>query len=94
MLSFVITTIGELVIAIIREEVMRALLLGFLLLAAGPALAAEKYVGSNVDARTILAFKVADAAVQKLLPQGWGTDGPPAARPRTSISTLPSSIGS
>jgi hypothetical protein len=53
---------------------MRALLLGFILLAAEPALAAEKYVGSNVDVRTILAFKVADAAVQKFLPQGWEPD--------------------
>jgi hypothetical protein len=31
---------------------MRALLLGFILLAAVPALAGEKYVGSNVDVRT------------------------------------------
>src|SRR5262245_55414193 len=53
---------------------MRALLLGFLLLAAEPVLAAEKYVGSNVDSRTILAFKVADAAVQKFLPAGWEPD--------------------
>jgi hypothetical protein len=43
------TTTGEFAIATIREEVMRALLLGFLLLAAEPALAAEKYVGSDVN---------------------------------------------
>jgi hypothetical protein len=73
-LSFVITTTREFAIATIREEVMRALLLGFLLLAAEPVLAAEKYVGSNVDSRTILAFKVADAAVQKFLPAGWEPD--------------------
>ena len=53
---------------------MRALLLGITLLAAAPALAAEKYVGSNVDVRTVLAFKVADAAVQKFLPDGWQPD--------------------
>lgn len=53
---------------------MRALLLGFTLLAATPALAAEKYVSSNVDVRTVLAFKVADAAVQKFLPEGWQPD--------------------
>jgi hypothetical protein len=53
---------------------MRAFLLGLLLLAAGPALAAEKYVGSNVDVRTILAFKIADAAVQKFLPEDWDLD--------------------
>jgi hypothetical protein len=51
---------------------MRALLLGFLLLAAEPVLAAEKYVGSNVDSRTILAFKVTDAAVQKFQASGLG----------------------
>ena len=53
---------------------MRALLLGFTLLAATPALAAEKYVGSNVDVRTVLAFKVVDAAVQKIMPDGWQPD--------------------
>jgi hypothetical protein len=53
---------------------MRALLLGFMLLAAGPTLAAEKYVGSNVDVRTILAFRVADAAAQTFLPEGWELD--------------------
>jgi hypothetical protein len=65
-LPFIITTV--------REEVMRAFVLSFLLLAAGPALAADKYVGSNVDVRTILAFKAADAAVQKFLPDGWELD--------------------
>ena len=50
---------------------MRAFMFGLLLLTAGPALAAEKYVGSNVDVLTILAFKVADAAVQKFLPEDW-----------------------
>ena len=53
---------------------MRAILVGFTLLAASPALAADKYVGSNVDVRTVLAFKVADAAVQKFLPDGWQPD--------------------
>jgi hypothetical protein len=53
---------------------MRAFLLGSLLLAAAPALAAEKYVGGNSDVRTILAFKAADAAVQKFLPEGWELD--------------------
>src|SRR6266446_5030898 len=53
---------------------MRAFVLGFLLLAAGPALAAEKYVGGNVDMRTTLAFKAPDAGVRKLLPEGWDLD--------------------
>jgi hypothetical protein len=34
---------------------MRALFVGLLLLAAGPVLAAEKYVGGNTDVRTVLA---------------------------------------
>jgi hypothetical protein len=53
---------------------MRALFLGFLILATGPALAADKYVGGNTDVRTILAFKAADAAAQKFLPEGWELD--------------------
>ncbi len=53
---------------------MRALLFGLLLLAAGPAVAAEKYVGGNVDVRTTLAFKASDAAVGKFLPEGWDLD--------------------
>jgi len=53
---------------------MRAFVLGFLLLAAGPALAAEKHVGGNVDMRTTLAFKAPDAGVRKLLPEGWDLD--------------------
>jgi hypothetical protein len=50
---------------------MRAFLLSVLWLLAGPALAQEKLVGTNMDARTILNFKVSDAEVQKLLPPGW-----------------------
>jgi hypothetical protein len=50
---------------------MRALLLTVLALTASPALAQEKMVATNMDVRTILAFKVSDAAVQKLLPPGW-----------------------
>jgi hypothetical protein len=50
---------------------MRAFLLSLLWLLAGPALAQEKLVGTNMDTRTILNFKVSDAAVQKLLPAGW-----------------------
>jgi hypothetical protein len=53
---------------------MRALLLGLFILAAGPAVAAEKYVGGNVDLRTVLAFKAPDAAVRKFLPAGWDLD--------------------
>jgi len=56
-----------------REAVMHALF-ALLLLAAGPALAAEKYVGGNVDVRTVLAFKAPDASVLKFLPAGWEPD--------------------
>jgi len=56
-------------------NMMRALLIGLLLLAAGPSLAAETFVGSDADAqRTILGFKVPDAAIRKVLPQGWEPD--------------------
>ena len=59
---------------------MRAFLLSLLWLLAGPALAQDKLVGTNMDVRTILNFKVADAAIQKLLPPGWeanpATSGP------------------
>jgi hypothetical protein len=61
-----------------REEVMRASWLGFLLLAAGPALAEEKLVGAEVDLRTVLSFKATDAAVQKMLPEGWDANSPTA----------------
>ena len=61
---------------------MRAFLLSLLWLLAGPALAQEKLVGTNMDVRTILNFKVPDAAVQKLLPPGFeanpATSGPSA----------------
>ncbi len=39
--------------------------------AADAASAAEKPVGTYGELRTILAFKAPDAAVQKLLPEGW-----------------------
>jgi len=52
---------------------MRAIMLSLLCLAASPALAQEKFVSSNMDVRTILSFKVSDAAVAKLLPAGWET---------------------
>jgi hypothetical protein len=61
---------------------VRAFLLSLLWLLAGPALAQDKLVGTNMDVRTILNFKVADAAIQKLLPPGWevnpATSGPSA----------------
>ena len=61
---------------------MRAFLLTVLILGAAPALAQEKFDGTNVDVRTVLDFKVSDAAVQKLLPPGWevnpATSGPSA----------------
>jgi len=53
---------------------MRAFLLSLLWLLAGPALAQEQLVGTNMDVRTILDFKVSDAAIQKLLPPGWAVD--------------------
>jgi hypothetical protein len=59
---------------------MRALLLAGALLVAAPALAQEKFVSSNVDVRTLIDFKVSDAALQKMLPDGWQVE------PRTGAS--------
>ena len=55
---------------------MRTLLLIVLLVLAGPTLAQERFSGSNVDVRTVLAFKASDTAVQKLLPEGWEVNSP------------------
>jgi len=50
---------------------MRTMLsLAFVLLTT-PAFAQEKAAGSNIDTRIGMGFKVSDAAVRKLLPEGW-----------------------
>lgn len=59
---------------------MRASLLAAGPLVAAPAIAQEKFVSSNVDVRTLIDFKVSDAALQKVLPEGWDID------PRTGVS--------
>jgi len=59
---------------------MRKLLALLLLLAAAPAIAEDRHVGDDLAARTILNFKVADAAVAKLLPAGWEVN-PPTSGP-------------
>ena len=55
---------------------MRALLLFVLSTLASVAFAGEKLAGSNVDVRTTIAFKVSDAAAQRLLPEGWEVSSP------------------
>jgi len=40
--------------------------------------AQEKFTGSNVDVRTGITFKAADAAVAKMLPEGWEVNSPAA----------------
>jgi hypothetical protein len=57
---------------------MRALVVVGAMLLAQPAFAQsnEKYTGSNVDVRTILSFKTSDAAVAKMLPDGWEVNSP------------------
>jgi hypothetical protein len=59
---------------------MRGLLLTALVLLAQPAFAGdkEKLYGATLDERTVLAFKVSDAAIQKMLPEGWQIDAPSA----------------
>ena len=59
---------------------MRTMLsLAFVLLAT-PAYAQEKLSGSNVDTRIGMAFKVSDAALRKLVPEGWEIS-PPSSGP-------------
>ena len=57
---------------------MRRHALAILLLLAQPAFAGEKdkLYGSTLDVRTVLSFKVADSAAQKLLPEGWQIEAP------------------
>ena len=59
---------------------MRALFVVGAMFLAQPVFAQsnEKYTGSNVDVRTILSFNASDAAVQKMLPEGWEVNSPAA----------------
>ena len=59
---------------------MHKLLVLLMLLVAVPAAAEDRHVGDDVSARTILQFKLPDAAVRKLLPAGWEPN-PPASGP-------------
>ena len=57
---------------------MRKGVLAILLLLAHPAFASEKdkLYSSTLDVRTVLSFKVADSAAQKMLPEGWQVEPP------------------
>lgn len=55
---------------------MRTCLSIALVLLTASAFAEERLSGSNVDVRTTLAFKVSDAQLQKLLPEGWEPNSP------------------
>ncbi|HYR35159.1 MAG TPA: hypothetical protein VEQ87_12785 [Burkholderiales bacterium] len=59
---------------------MRFLLPMALVLLAAPTFAQEKLTGSNVDVRIAMTFKVSEAALRKLVPDGWeispATSGP------------------
>src|SRR2546421_11330667 len=59
---------------------MRFLLPIALLLLAPPTFAQEKLSGSNVDIRIGMTFKVSDAALRKLVPEGWEIS-PPTSGP-------------
>lgn len=50
---------------------MRTLLSIVLALSVAPTFAQEKFSGSNIDTRIGVAFKANEAAVRKLLPDGW-----------------------
>jgi hypothetical protein len=66
----------------IFRRALPALSSAIILLLARPAFAGETYRldGSTLDVRTVLSFKVADSAVQKMLPDGWQIE-PPSAGP-------------
>src|SRR5436309_10174343 len=59
---------------------MRSLLLAILTLAAAPAAAQDnlKLFSTDINVRTSLTFKVADTAVQRMLPAGWELNSPAA----------------
>ena len=58
---------------------MRIMLTALLVLAVCPAIAQNKEKAStDISPRTALAFKVSDAAVQKLLPAGFQVNSPTA----------------
>ncbi len=63
-----------------REDAMRRGALAILVLLAQPAFAGEKdkLYSSTLDVRTVLSFKVADSAAQKMLPDGWQVESPNA----------------
>src|SRR5947209_8465264 len=67
---------------------MRALYVVAAVLLAQSALAQEKLVGSNVDVRTGLTFKVSDGVVQKMLPEGWEVNSPTAGPTKGSNVNL------
>ena len=67
---------------------MRALYVVAAVLLAQSAVAQEKLVGSNVDVRTGLTFKVSDGVVQKMLPEGWEVNSPTAGPTKGSNVNL------
>ena len=72
---------------------MRNMLAALLVLAASPAIAQDKEKLSSTDftVRTIFAFKVPDAALQKLLPAGFEVNSPtagPAKGSNVSIALI------
>jgi len=68
---------------------MHRLLIALLVLVAAPAFAQEKekLSSNDLETRTVLAFKVSDAAVQKMLPSGWEIN-PPAAGPSKGANLI------
>jgi hypothetical protein len=60
--------------AIGKLLVVGAAALSLIATAAYPALAQEKLVGTYGEVRTVLAFKMTEAALQKFVPAGWQSD--------------------
>jgi hypothetical protein len=54
-----------------NTKVIGVAALSFIAMASCPASAQEKLVGTYGEVRTVLAYKVSDAALQKFIPAGW-----------------------
>src|SRR5438874_601558 len=61
--------------------------LSFIAMAGYPASAQEKLVGTYGEARTVLTYKVSDAALQKFIPAGWQSS-PLSTGPSTGANMI------
>jgi hypothetical protein len=63
--------------AMVLTFLRRACAVAFCTLSSTQIEAAEKLISTNLDTRTVLAFRVSNEVVRKLLPAGWELDAAP-----------------